>query len=79
MLRTKLQVFYNCCSKVKIQRYQFYYTFSVILKGQVATFYYDYIVGKNYSFNIMLQLTKAHFKTNENCELYMSKQQETIF
>ena len=54
ILRAKLQVFYNCCNKVKIQRYQYHYTFSVILKGQAVIFYYNYITGKNYNFNIML-------------------------
>ena len=66
MLRAKLQVFYNCCNKVRIQRYQFYYAFSIMLKGQVMTFYYDYIAGRNCSFNMMLQLTRAYFKTNKN-------------
>ena len=54
MLGAKLQVFYDCCNKVGIQRHQYYYAFSVILKGRAATFYYDYIAGKNYSFNAML-------------------------
>ena len=66
MLGVKLQVFYNCCNKVGIQRYQYYYAFSVMLKGRAATFYYDHIVGKNYNFKAMLQLTRAHFKTDEN-------------
>ena len=50
-----------------------------MLKGQAAIFYYNYIAGKNYNFNIILQLTEAHFKTDENCQLYISKWQETIF
>ena len=79
MLRAKLQVFYDCCNKVGIQRHQYYYTFFVMLKGQAVTFYYDHIAGKNYSFNVMLQFTKAHFKTNKNCQLYMSKWRETTF
>ena len=49
-----------------------------MLTGQVATFYYNYIAGKNYSFNIILQLTKAHFKTDKNRQLYISKWQKTI-
>ena len=50
-----------------------------MLIGQAAIFYYNYIMGKNYSFNIMLQLTKAYFKTNKNRQLYISKWQEIIF
>jgi len=50
-----------------------------MLKGWVATFYYNHIVGKNYSFNAMLQLTKAHFETNKNHQFYMSEWWEIIF
>lgn len=66
MLRAKLQVFQDCCNKVEIQYYQYYYTFSVMLKGHTATFYYDYIIGKRYNFNTILNLTKAYFKIDEN-------------
>jgi len=54
MLRAKLQVFYNYYNKVRIQCHQYYHTFSIILKGQAVIFYYDYITGRNYSFNIIL-------------------------
>ena len=54
MLRAKLQVFYNCCNKVGIQCHQYHHTFSIMLKGWAATFYYNYIVGKNYNFDAML-------------------------
>ena len=54
MLGAKLQVFYDCCNKVGIQCHQYHYAFSIMLKGRAATFYYDYIAGKNYSFNTML-------------------------
>ena len=79
MLGAKLQVFYDCCNKVGIQCHQYHHAFSIMLKGRAATFYYDHIAGKNYSFNAMLQLTRAHFKTDENRQLYMSEWRETIF
>jgi len=44
-----------------------------MLKGHVATFYYNYITGKRYDFNTMLSLTKAYFKTDKNQQLYMSE------
>jgi hypothetical protein len=53
-LRTKLQVFQDCCNKVGIMRHQYYYTFSVMLKGRATTFYYDYIAGKRHDFDTML-------------------------
>jgi len=66
MLGAKLQVFQDCCNKVGIQHYQYHYTFSVMLKGRAVTFYYNHIAGKRYNFNIMLNLTKAYFETDEN-------------
>ena len=66
MLGAKLQVFQDCYNKVGIQYYQYYYAFSIILKGRAVTFYYDYIAGKRYNFNMMLNLTKAYFKIDEN-------------
>ena len=42
-----------------------------MLKGRAATFYYDYIIGKRYDFNIILSLTKVYFKTDKNQQLYM--------
>jgi hypothetical protein len=53
-LRTKLQVFQDCYTKVRIMRHQYYHTFSVMLKRRAATFYYDYIAGKRHDFDTML-------------------------
>ena len=79
MLGTKLQVFQDCCNKVGIQRHQYHHAFSVMLKGRAATFYYDHIAGKRYDFDTMLRLTRTHFETDENQELYMSEWRETTF
>jgi hypothetical protein len=72
-LGTKLQVFQDCCNKVGIMRHQYHHAFSVMLKGRAATFYYDYIAGKRHDFDTMLQLTRTHFETDENRQLYMFK------
>ena len=61
MLGAKLQVFQDCCNKVGIQRRQYHHTFSVMLKGRAATFYYDHITDKRYDFDTMLRLTRTHF------------------
>jgi hypothetical protein len=50
-----------------------------MLKGYVITFYYNHIAGKRYNFNIILNLTKAYFKTDENRQLYMLEWREIIF
>jgi hypothetical protein len=54
ILRAKLQVFQDCCNKIRIQYYQYHHAFSVMLKGCMAIFYYNYITGKYYNFNTML-------------------------
>jgi hypothetical protein len=72
-LGAKLQVFQDCCNKVGIIRHQYHHAFSVMLKGRAATFYYDYIAGKRHDFDTMLQLTRTHFETDENRQLYMSE------
>jgi hypothetical protein len=72
-LGAKLQVFQDCCNKVGIIRYQYHYVFSVMLKGRAATFYYDYITSKRHDFDTMLQLTRTHFETDKNRQLYMSE------
>jgi hypothetical protein len=48
-----------------------------MLKGRAATFYYDHIAGKRHDFDTMLQLTRIHFETNENRQLYMAEWRET--
>ena len=50
-----------------------------MLKGCTITFYYNYIVGKRYNFNIILDLIKVYFKVDENRQLYMLEWRETIF
>jgi hypothetical protein len=42
-----------------------------MLKGRVATFYYDYIASKRHNFDTMLWLIRTHFETDKNQQLYM--------
>jgi hypothetical protein len=78
-LGAKLQVFRDCCNKVGLMRHQYHHAFSVMLKGRAATFYYDYIAGKRHNFDTMLRLTRTHFKTDENRQLYISEWRDTTF
>jgi len=79
MLGAKLQVFQDCCNKVGIQRHQYHHAFSVMLKGRAAAFYHDHIAGKRYDFDTMFRLTRTHFETDENRQLYMSEWREITF
>jgi hypothetical protein len=78
-LGAKLQVFWDCCSKVGLMRHQYHHAFSVMLKERAATFYYDYIAGKRHNFDTMLQLIRTYFETDENQQLYMSEWRDTTF
>jgi len=37
-----------------------------MLKGRASTFYYNYLVGKEYDFNQIIYKTRCYFKTEEN-------------
>ena len=77
ILDTKLRIFFDCCAKVRVPNGQYLNAYSVMLKGRAATFYYDRLSNRNYSFDEMVTLTKIHFETEENRQLYMSEWRET--
>lgn len=77
ILDTKLQIFYDYCTKIGIDKSQFHTAFSVMLKKRAAEFYYDKISGRSYDFKRMLGMTRAHFETEENRQKYLSEWRET--
>ena len=51
-----------------------------MLKDQISNFYYNKIIGRLYNFIIIIiQIVKIYFKTEENRQLYILKQRETIY
>jgi hypothetical protein len=50
-----------------------------MLKGQTNTFYYNYLVGKEYDFNCIIYKLRYHFKIKENKQQYILEWRETIF
>jgi hypothetical protein len=66
ILNIKLRIFYNYCAKVGLPDTQYYNVFSVMFKGRAATFYYNNLSGKDYSFKNMILKTKIHFEIEEN-------------
>jgi hypothetical protein len=44
-----------------------------MFKGRAATFYYDNLSDKGYSFKNIILKTKIHFEIKENRQLYLSK------
>jgi len=77
ILDVKLQVFYDCCSKIGLPDTQYYSAFSIMLKGRASNFYYDKLSGRSYDFQTMINLTKAHFETEENHQKCLSEWHET--
>ncbi len=79
ILDVKLQVFYDCCSKIGIPETHYHAAFSVMLKGRASNFYYDKIAGRSFDFKTMVNMTKTHFETEENHQKYLSEWRETTF
>jgi len=73
ILDVKLQVFYDCCTKVGLPALQFHLAYSVMLKGRASSFYYDKISGRSYDFAIMIEMTKTHFETEERRQKYLTE------
>jgi hypothetical protein len=73
ILDIKLRVFYDCCVKVGLLDTQYYNAFLVMFKGRAATFYYNNLSGKDYSFEDIIIKTKIYFEIEENRQLYLSE------
>ena len=78
ILDIKLQVFYNYCTKVRLLDNQFHLVFSIILKSQASTFYYNKISRRSYDFTIIIEITKTYFETEERYQKYLIEQRSTI-
>jgi hypothetical protein len=66
ILDIKLRVFYDCYKKVRLQKDQYYNAFLAMLKDRASDFYYNSIIKKTTDFNIIVAITRTHFKTKEN-------------
>ena len=76
ILDTKLRIFYDNCTKVGISDSQYHKAFSVMLKEQAATFYYDRLSNRNYRFDDIIVITRIYFETEENRQFYMAEWKE---
>ncbi len=77
ILDVKLQVFYDCCSKIGLPEEQYHNAYSIMLKERASNYYYSKIAGRLYDFKTMINLTKTHFETEENHQKYLSEWRET--
>ena len=77
ILDVKLQVFYDCCTKVGLAESQFHLAYSIMLKGRASAFYFDKISGRSYDFARMVEMTKTHFETEERRQKYLTEWRST--
>jgi hypothetical protein len=73
ILDIKLRVFYDCCKKVGLQKDQYHNAFSAMLKNRASDFYYDNIIRKTTDFHTIVAITRTHFKTEENRQVYLTE------
>jgi len=58
---------------------KYHNAYSVMLKGQVSTFYYNRLAGKGYDFDRIIYKLRCHFKIEENKQQYILEWRETTF
>ena len=75
ILKTKLQIFYDCCSKVGIPQELYHKGFSIMLRGQASKFYYTKLTALT-DFTTMVNLTAQHFETEEKRQMYLQEWRE---
>ena len=76
ILNNKLQIFFDCCTKVGVSKTQYKNAYSIMLRGRASKFYYHNLVNRNYSFDDMIGLTRNHFETEENRQFYLTEWKE---
>jgi hypothetical protein len=73
ILATKLLDFYDICSKLGLDRHQYHYAYSFMLKGRAHRFYLTNLFNKNLDFDIIVTKTKEYFETRKNYQEYLSE------
>jgi hypothetical protein len=44
-----------------------------MLKDKASDFYYNSIIEKTTDFNTIVAITRTHFKTEKNCQVYLTE------
>jgi hypothetical protein len=73
ILDIKLQVFFDCYTKVGLANNKFHLAFFIMLKGRASVFYYNKISRQLYNFTIIVKMTKTYFKIKERRQKYLIK------
>lgn len=77
ILDNKLTIFRDYCKKVGLMQDQQSNAFSFMLKGKAAVYYYDQIAEKEFTFEKMICMMKAHFETDEIKMEYLTRWRNT--
>ncbi|HEY2455482.1 MAG TPA: hypothetical protein VGI71_23255 [Scandinavium sp.] len=76
---SKYKIFCDDCTKIGLPEYEWHKSFSTMLKGRAAMYYYDRMAGYDFPLSTMTQMMKDHFHTEENRQFYLSEWRETTF
>ena len=66
ILEYKLRIFFNYCEKVGLLEVYLITIYLIILKDKALDFYYSHLISKGYSFTMLINRTKQHFKMDFN-------------
>jgi hypothetical protein len=69
----KLTIFHDLCGKADIPRDTYAKAFSTMLHEDALDYFYDNVNDKGFSFEIMCDMIKSHFETEEHKQGMMTK------
>ena len=77
LIDPKLTIFYEKCRNASFPAHLYHRAFPEMLKDKAASFYYDFLVGKNLNFTSLVSRMKAEFETKEVQQRYMKEWEST--
>ena len=69
----KLTVFHDLCGKADVPRDIYTKAFSTMLREDALDYYYDNVNDRGFSFEIMCDMIRSHFETEEHKQGMMTK------
>ncbi|KAI0997435.1 hypothetical protein K3495_g10751 [Podosphaera aphanis] len=78
VLDSKLRIFYDLCDKVGVTPDLYSVAYSTMLKEKAQDFYYQHLARQNFSFEVMVNKTRAYFHTPENYQAYLMEWRSTM-
>lgn len=70
-LNQKFQIFYDLAQKIKIEKNKYNQAFSIMLKDNAQTFYFNKLVGRNLKFDKIIFLIQIYFEIEKQYQKYL--------